>query len=1055
MLITDVAVKNRTTVWVLIALIVFVGTFSYVTLPREAAPDVPIPFILISTSYRGVSPEDIETSVTIKIENELSGLRGVKEIRSTSMEGRSVVVVEFDPGIPIEDALQQVRDRVDIAKAELPRNEDIDDPVVQEINIAEFPIMILSVSGQVPPAVLKGIADELEEAIERVPGVLRVDISGEIEREIRLEIDQDRLTAYGLSLPELLALVPSENVNVSAGALETEGVKFNVRVPAEFAEPEDVDHLLLAVRDGRPIYLTDVAVVRDTFKDRRSYSRLDGAESVSLLIRKRIGANTVHISRAVNHILAEAEKAAPETVRFVMVEDQSHYIRMMVRDLENNILSGLILVIAVLVLFMGWRTSTIVALVIPLAMLISFAALQGMGYTLNMIVMFSLILALGMLVDNAIVIVENIYRHMQLGEARLQAAMRGAAEVAWPVATSTATTVAAFTPLLFWEGVTGDFMKYLPITVITVLGSSLFVALVINPVICSVFARAAQAEGRRESRFVAAYRRFLEAVLDTPLHRISALAFVGLLLAAMIVFYIKRGYGIEFFPDMDPSSAAVNIRSPQGTGLEESDRLARIVEERAKKYSDYIEHILVNTGGAGGAEMGMFGGGASGAHEADVNLLFYDYEERVRPSMEIIAALREDLADLPGVEIKVGWQGAGPPTGDPVTVRIIGRDFRQLARLSDEARAMMVDVPGLVNLRSDLEAARPEIVFQVDRRAAMLNGVNTATVGAFLRTGILGTQVGTFRDFNDEYDIVVRLPEPQRDNIDDILRLRIPNNQGQAVPLSALGQFAYRSGLGDIHRINQRRAVTLTADVEGRLGPDVLADVQERLAALELPDNYEIRYAGEKEEQDKAAAFLLRAFAVALLLIVMILVAQFNTLMVPLIILTTVALSLIGVFGGLLATQTPFVVIMTGIGVISLAGVVVNNAIVLLDYTRQLQARGMRLMEAAVQAGATRLRPVLLTATTTILSLVPMATGVSFDFRALEWTTRSESSQLWASMANAVIFGLGFATVLTLVVVPTLYVSLYRFAEWVGVKEEEALHRDGEEEGEWPWGERG
>ena len=1034
MIITDVAIGNRTTVGVLVLLIVVVGAFSYVTVPRESAPDVPIPIVIVTTTYEGVSPEDVETAVTLKIETKLAGLKGVKELRSASAEGVSIITIEFLPDVEVDDAVQYVRDKVDQAKGELPV--EAEDPTITEVNVAEFPIMMVNISGDISPVRVKAIADELEDVIEEIPGVLGVDVLGALEREIRLEIDPDRIGPYGFTVGELLALVPSENVNISAGGLDTPKTKFNVRVPAEFVGPEDVDHLVLAVRDGKPIYLSDIATIRDTFKDRVGISRLDGRDTITLSIQKRTGENIIAITDRVQVVLAEARKRVPAGVKLVVTLDQSKDIRMMIADLENNIASGLVLVVVVLFLFLGFRSSMIVALAIPMSMLISFGVILGLGYTMNMVVLFSLILALGMLVDNAIVIVENIYRHVQLGYGRREASMKGTAEVAWPVITSTATTVVAFAPMIFWPGIMGEFMKYLPITVIIVLVSSLFVAMVINPTVCSLLIGGKGAAQQRRGWFVGAYERVLTLALH---HRLTTLLLAVILLAGVGEYYMSRGHGVELFPAIDPKRGVINIRSPQGTDIRESDRIARIVEERVLAYADDVEYLVTNVGSSGGGGQ-MFGGSVGGPHIANLTVLFHDFEVRPRKSADVIAEIREDLSDLAGAEIKVEKQKEGPPTGAAVAVRVIGRDFRMLEEISERARRAIINVPGLVNLRSDHTAAKPELAFHVDRQRAMLLGVNTAMVGNFLKTAVFGNKVGTYRQFNDEYDITIRLPPDQRVSIEDMFRLRIPNVQGHAVPLSSLGKFEYTGGLGTIRRVNQKRVVTLTGDAEGRQGEEVLADVEKIIAGLELPAGYEIRYAGEKEEQDKAQAFLSKAFVMALLLVVLIIVAQFNTLSVPFIIMTTVVLSLVGVLSGLLICEMPFGIIMTGVGVISLAGVVVNNAIVLLDYTRQLQHRGMGLLEAAIEAGCTRLRPVLLTATTTILGLIPMATGVSFDFHVMRWATRSESSQWWASMAIAVIFGLAFATVLTLVVVPALYVTLHGAAARLGFHEAAATH---------------
>ena len=759
------------------------------------------------------------------------------------------------------------------------------------------------------------------------------------------------------------------------------------------------------------------------------FSRIDGVESVTLSIQKRIGADIIPLAEGVQRVLEEARKKVPQGVKFTVTRDRSEDVRMMVKDLENNILSGLVLVVLVLVLFMGRAPSMIVAMAIPMSMLISFAIIQMIGLTLNMIVLFSLIMALGMLVDNAIVIVENIYRHLELGYGRIAAAMKGTSEVAWPIITSTATTIAAFAPLLFWPGIMGDFMKYMPLTLIITLSSSLFVAMVISPTICSLMAKTKK-KHKAEGFFVKGYRRLLNLVIH---HRTVTLSLAILLLIGTVTLYGKFKTGVELFPGRDPSNGVINIRSPQGTNIYQSNALAYQVERRVEKFRGDIKHLVTTVGSSGGRSM-IFGGSAGGPHMANLVLTFHDFEKRQRPSVMVLEDIRRSLIGFSGAEIKIEKARHGPPTGSPVTVRVIGEDFKILQRLSEKIRRMIADVPGIINLRSDFETARPELAFRINRRRALLLGIDTATVGNFLKTAIFGRKVGIYRQFKDEYDITIRLPEYQRVSIDDLLRLRVPNQAGKPIPLSSLGKFTYTGGYGTIRHVGDDRVVTIKADnAEGTLSTKVLAAVQEKLKQLNMPDGYRIQYAGEKEQQDEAKAFLSKAFVIALLLIVMILVAQFNTLSIPLIIMTTVMLSMIGVATGLMIFQMPFGIIMTGVGVISLSGVVVNNAIVLLAYTRQLQRQGMELIAAVIQAGATRLRPVLLTATTTILGLIPMATGISFDFHIMEFAWKSESSQWWASMAIVVIFGLAFATILTLLVVPALYVSLYRGAQWFGL----------------------
>ncbi|MCE5277414.1 MAG: efflux RND transporter permease subunit [Planctomycetaceae bacterium] len=1184
MIITDAAIKNRTTIMVMILLIIVAGVYSYITLPRESFPDVQIPKVLVTTTYEGVSPEDVETSVTMKLEDKLAGLKGLKEMRSSSAEGMSMISLEFFPEIKIDDALQYVRDRIDQAKPDLPTVEERKEPTIAEINLQEMPILMINVAGDASPARLKVIADRLQDEMEKIPGVLECQVLGAREREIRVEIDPDRLAAYNLSIPEVMQLIPSENVNVSAGGLETPGMRFNIRVPAEFQKPEEVDLLPVATRDGRTIYLSDIASIHDTFRDRDTYSRLNGDESITVAVKKRSGANILSIVDTAKVVLEHFRAAAPMGVTFKITMDQSDHVRSMLSDLENNIFTGLVLVVVVLMVFMGLRTSLIVSTIIPLSMLMSFAVIEILGYTLNMMILFGLIMALGMLVDNAIVIVENIYRHMQMGYKRIEAARRGTAEVAWPVVTSTLTTLAAFAPMMFWPGIMGSFMKYLPICLIITLTCSLLVALVINPTICSMFGGGVKRkiESARDPLIIRMYRWALAKALA---HRAITLGGSFLILIVTVIAFGILGHGVQLFPDTEPRNALVKIRAPQGTNIHETDRIARLVESRIDPHWDEheLEYMISNVGSPGNSISAALTGEASGPHVATITLQFLDFEDRKKDPTLALTAMRQYLDDIPGVELVVEKPQNGPPTGAAVTVRFIGEDFKKLSGLAARGQAMINDVPGLVNLSSDYEAARPELRMKVDRRRAARLGVNSRVIGNFLKTAIFGSKVGIYRQFNDEYDITIRLPESQRSRIQDTLRLRVPTSGGKAVPLSSLGEFTYAGGFGTISRIDQKRVVTLSGDADGRLSTEVLAEVQRRLGplgrltlrssdirnwktfsqamlapsgfgprliaaakdknsdtanialraltsdaaartdlssrlsartrtaqtqpaaitneavdafaretvlsavndALATPgvvqvedlgkteqddvdrkliaggkvskddvlrlnrkaltaaypdlvgppdtlvvdEGYRVSYAGEEEERQKAQAFLNKAFIFALLSITLILVIQFNTISVPMIIMVTVLLSLEGVLIGLMATATPFSIIMTGIGVISLAGIVVNNAIVLLDYTRQLQKRGKDLIEATIEAGATRLRPVILTAVTTLLGLVPTAIGMGVDLENLAFATKSESSQFWRPMAVAIIFGLAIATVLTLVVVPTLYVSFARLSQ--------------------------
>ncbi|MHC4713568.1 MAG: efflux RND transporter permease subunit [Planctomycetota bacterium] len=1016
MIITNISIRNRTTVFVLAAAIVISGVFCYMALPREAAPDVQIPIVVVNTSYRGVAPADIETSVTMEIEKKLKGISGVKEIRSTSSEGLSSITVEFEPNLDIETALQKVRDKVDQAKGELPS--EAEEPEIIEVNVSEFPILIINLHGDASLVKLKEIADDVKDEIEQVSGVLEANVLGGLEREIRIEVDPDRMAAYKIPIVDLVTLVERENVNVSAGSIDTPDSKFTVRVPGEFIDPREIETLVVTTVDGRPIYLTDVARVTDAFKDVTSISRVNGKECVSISVQKRAGENIIRITDEVKDILDRWKGQLGGAIAMEISLDFAKIIRQMVHDLENNILSGFILVAAVVFIALGRRNAVFVSIAIPLSMFIAFSVLVALEITLNFVTLFALTLALGMLVDNAIVIVENIYRHMQEGYSRVEAAKLGAAEVAWPVTASTLTTVVAFAPLLVWPDMVGKFMGFLPKTVIVVLSASLFVALVINPALCSQLMRI-KGKGRIGERasgsfILRTYDRFLRRALS---NRIVTLLFVLLLLLSLVSFYRRYGRGMEFFPTSEAPRAFVNIKAPEGTSIERLDAITREVESRI----DGLENIKLYVANVGpGTASDPFSQGG-GLNTATVSIEFTDFVDRKISSNVTVDRIRELVKDMAGAEITVKAEEHGPPVGEPVNIEVSGEDFDTLAALARDIKDRIRSIPGLVDLKDDYEQARPELRFVVDRNRAKLLGVDTDHVGFFLKTAILGLEVGTFRQGDEEYDIVVRLPRDQRDDPDKIERLYVPALDGRMIPVSSLVEVKYAGGYGSINRKDLDRVITVTGTNEGRLPVEILADCQKRLSDLPLPTGYRITFGGEDEERLKAMAFLSKAFVAALFLIAIVLVTEFDSITTPVIIMASVVFSTIGVLIGLLVLGKPFGIIMTGVGIISLAGVVVNNAIVLLDYVEKLRARGLDCAEALARAGMTRLRPVLLTAITTILGLIPMATGVSYDFRQLRWQLKSESSLWWGQMATSVIFGLAVATVLTLIIVPVMY----------------------------------
>jgi multidrug efflux pump len=1019
MIVNHLALKRPAAILALLVFLVVSGIYCYVKLPRESFPDITIPYVFVTTAYEGVAPEDMEKLITIPIERKIKGISDLEEIRSTSAEGISTVAVKFLPGVNIDDALQKVRDKVDQAKADLPQDLK-DDPVIQEVNFSDIPVIRVVLSGPFSLRRLQNFAEDLEDRIESIPGVLDARMTGGLEREIHVEFDLDRVGAYNVPFSSVINAVTRSNVNMPSGSMDIGEGKYLVRVPEDFKHPSEIFSIVAFVRDGKPVYLRDVGSIDDSYKDPLTRSRINGEKSVTLAVQKRSGENILRVTDEVKRVVEEMQPLFPPALKIDLTSDMSHDVRLMVSDLENNIISGLILVLAVIFVFIGTQSAIFISLAIPYSMLITFTILYGFGVTLNMVVLFSLVLALGMLVDNGIVIVENIYRHMQQGKTREEAARVATDQVAWPVITSTLTTLGAFAPILFWPGIMGEFMFFLPETVIIVLAASLFVALVINPVLSSryqkvkVVAETGIAAGK-EPRIKRAYLRFLTWALN---HRLIVVGMAFLLLIVSTAGFALFGKGTEFFPDTEPRRAYVHIKAPEGTNLDTSDSIVAQVEKIVSGYPD-IRYVISNIGSVGGDP---FSQGGTGTHINRVALDFKDFHERSRPSSEIVKEIREKLLEtIKGAEVQVEKEEEGPPTGPPINMEITGENIHELGELARRVRDKIKDIPGLVDLKDNFVKGKPEIRVGIDKEKAALLNLDTYTIAYTVKAAINGVKVGVFREGKDEYDIMARLPEKDRHSVESLKQITVSGPQGAPIPLTSVAEVSLATGVGAIQRLDQKRVVTVSGDVANRLANDVIKEIDQKLKAdFDWPRGYTYRFTGEQREQGKAQAFLGKAFVAALFIILMILLAQFNSFTTPLIVLSSVVLSLIGVFFGLLVTGTAFGIIMTGIGVISLAGVVVNNAIVLIDYYNQLLARGMRSRDALVQAGITRFRPVMLTAITTLLGLIPMATGISFDFKKFAWDIGSESTQWWGPMAVAVIFGLSVATLLTLVVVPVL-----------------------------------
>ncbi|NUM79561.1 efflux RND transporter permease subunit, partial [bacterium] len=1003
----NLAVDNKVTVYILIFIIVLLGSMSYSGLPREAAPDISIPLVIVSVPYVGVSPSDVEGLVTQPLEKELKSLKDVKEITSSSKEGLSTIRIEFETEVDIDEALRRVRDKVNQTKPKLPT--DILEPVISEINFSEFPIMFVTLGGDLGLARMKKIAENIQDKIEAIPGVLSAEITGSLEPEVQVNCDVNRLKGYEIGFDDVINAIRGENVTTPGGSIDNGTTEYSLRIPGEFASPKPIEDIVVKMRNGYPVYVRDVATIDYAFEDRLTYSRLNSQPVLTLTVKKRAGENLINIADGVKKILDEEKATFPPGLIVNITNDMSIEIRRSVKELENSVMTGMFLVVMVLFMFFGMKNSFLISTSIPLSMMIGFIVLSLMGITLNFVVLFTLVLVLGILVDDAIVVIENIYRHQhEYGKNPIQAAKDATSEVSIPVATSTFTTISGFLPMLFWPGVIGDFMSYLPLTLIVMMSASLFTAYVISPTQGAQFIdyhkemnQLKYAMDKKHwwahynpfSRiyhyvdthfFPRAQEEYVKTLRWTLAHKGLTVFASGVLLVVMTVLFGIFNKGIEFFPETQPNQVIVNIAMPAGTPLETTNEISLMIEDRLRRVKG-VEDMEFVVSNVGTSEDPFDMGGQGTPNKAQVSINFYEKLKRKQDSFITLENVRETAKGIAGAEIKVAAQENGPPVGAPVSIEVSGDDFTTLAKLSAQIQDEIRGVPGLVDLKDDYDAGKPEIQIIVDREKAALLEMNTAQIAMAVRTAVNGTEASKYRIGEDEYKITVRLKEDQRNTPRDLENLNITfmNNQGKllSIPLIAVASVDRSNGVSNIRRKDLKRVITITGDAQGRLANDVLKDVQEKLSKYPLPNGYRIEYTGENEEMDKAAAFLFRTLIITILLIFLVMVSEFNSVKVPLVIMVSVPLSLIGVFIGLLITGTPFGVIMTGVGVIALAGIVVKNAIVLLDFTKHLRGSGMSLDEALAEAGRTRLRPVMLTAGTTILGILPLATGIDFDWR--------------------------------------------------------------------------
>lgn len=1002
-------------------LVIIMGVWSYLDLPRESMPEIKQPMVFVTTVYPGVAAHDIENLVTRVIEEEIEGLEGLDKITSSSQQNVSFINTEFTSDVDVEVALRRIRERVDIAKSKLP--DDADEPIVKELSSSDWPIYTVVLSHPDGLERLDETAKEVEDELARIRGVLDVKVAGRPEKQVLIEVDPLKLEKYGFSMNNVIGAIQNENAAIPGGILKNVVKNYSLSVTGEIKDVSDFEDIIVKYQ-GTKVPMRDLATAKFQWKDPETYSRINGEPCITLSITKRSGENIIHIVDRVKKKLDEMNNAFPEGTQVIESYNDSDIIKEMVLDLENNIFTALVLVLIVTIFFIGKVNSIFVSLAIPFSMLMSFAILQMFGITLNMIVLFSLVLALGMLVDNGIVIVENIFRHASMGKDRRQAAMDGAHEVSGPIFASTLTTCLAFAPIIAMPGIMGDMLKYLPITVIVVLSSSLLVALSINPVFCASFLRISEKNMKKitegSGTFTKIQNWYVRKVKWAVNNPIKTIFSTFLIVIAGFVIYGLGGKEVEFFPAMDPNSSIVGIEMPQGTPLDVTDEIVKEVEQIISTSPASMDNYVATTGQ--GASDNMFGGGGEEYHKANIMINYVTYQDREINSTEAIDTLTNRVKSIVGAEVQVREVENGPPTGHAISLKVNGDDYSVLGALSDSIKLILSEFKELKLIDSDYEAAKPQVKVDVDREMAAFYGLSTAEVASAIRNAINGAVISKFRKGEDEYDIEVRYKEDFRNTLNSLKNVHIVNHDDVRIPLASLAKISSETTIGVIKRSDVQRAVEVWADfydnVENK--NEIKALIDKKVSNIKVPTGYNIGAGEGMEMRQESTAFLGKAFLIAVFLVFIVLIAQFNSVSEPFIIMLTVVFSFSGIFWGYFLTGMPFVIIMSGIGCIALTGVVVNNGIVLIDYTNILKRSGMDYHKAVVEAGRTRLRPVLLTAITTVLGMVPMAIGVSFDVHKFVFQFGSESGQMWVPFAWAMIFGLSFATILTLIVIPAM-----------------------------------
>lgn len=1101
---TNWCIHNSTSIYVITIIICLAGFVSYQRIPKELFPDIVIPTVSIATIYPGATPADIENLITKPIEKELKSVSGIKRIKSNSLSDFSLVIAEFNTDQDPKLCKQRVSDAVDKAKKDLPTDLK-DDPQVQEFDFSEMPILNINIAGDFPLDRLKEYAEQLKDKIENNKEITRVDLIGGVDREIHVDVDLYKLNASGITFNDIENAIRGQNLNISAGELRINELRRNVRITGEFKDPKLIREIIVRSFTGTTVFLKDIATVEDNFKEKQDFARLDNQSVITLNVIKRSGENLIEATDKIYSIINEYKaNKFPPGIKVKVTADTSENTRVQLHDLINTVILGFIFVVFILMFFMGFTNAFFVGLAVPLSCLMAFLIMPGLDMTMNVIVLFSLLLALGIIVDDAIVVIENTHRifnkYKQL--SIVEAAKYAAGEVFVPVLAGTLTTLMPFFPLLFWPGIIGKFMSHLPVTLIITLGASLFVAFVMNPVFAASFMKRDEpgkveklgsyrkvfiffiglallgyfSMGKGLGNFAVfcillillyhfvfskliflfqtkwwpavlnAYRSLLR-ILIKGYRPIGVILSVFVLLIASFIYYGSTNPQIEAFPDGQPNFAFVYCKLPIGSDANVTDSVTQVIENRVYKVigkdNPIVSSVISNIGlGAGDPQNPDR---VATPNKSKVSVAFVRFADRGGKSTRaVLDSLREEFkTGIPGAEISVEKENNGPPVGKPISIEISGDDFDALDKISRQLMKGIEanKIEGIDGLKSDLQISKPEIVIDIDEEKAQREGISLAQVALELRTALFGKEVSKYRDQNDDYPIQLRIKESNRDKLEELLNLNVSfmdmsTQRFKQIPISSIATISYGNSISTINRKNQKRVLTLASDVVTGFNPSaIIAQIKDLAAQMDLPEGYEISFSGEQEELQETIDFLGVAFGTALALMFLILVTQFNSVVKPAIIFSTVLFSLIGIALGFGFFNITLSAVMTGVGIFSLAGIVVRNGILLIEFTDELRHRGTPLEEAVVEGGATRITPVILTALSAILGLIPLGIGVNMDFESLftnfdpKFYLGGDNVAFWGPLAWTIIFGLITSTFLTLLVVPAMYMLGYKTRE--------------------------